>query len=81
MVSTRGSGSGPKAAALLTTPIAFIIKIGLAFALANVAYDAASGACSALRTSANTELFARWIAALAMIACFYYWAGRIRKMV
>lgn len=80
MVSTRGLGLGRKASLLFATPIAFIIKIGLAFALANVAFDAASGACSALRTSANTELFARWIAALAMIACFYYWAGRVRKM-
>ena len=79
MVSTRGSGLGTKAAALLHTQAAFIIKIGLAFALANVAYDFASGACSALRTSANTELFACWIAALVMTACFYYWVSGLEK--
>ena len=57
------------------------IKIGLAFALANVACDAASGACDGLGTSANTKLFMSWIAAVAIIACFYYWGGRVRKMV
>lgn len=79
MVSTRGSGLSAKAVVLLGKPVAFIIKIGLALALGGVAYDAASGTCSALQTSANTALFAKWIAAVAMIACFYYWGGWVKK--
>lgn len=80
MVSTRGSGLSAKAVVLLGKPAAFIIKIGLALALGGVAYDAAGGACSALQTSADTDLFASWIAALAMIACFYYWGGGVKKI-
>jgi len=81
MVSTRGLGLGWKASLLFATPIGFIIKIGLAFALANVACDAASGACDGMETSANTKLFTSWIAAVAMITCFYYWTGQVRKTV
>lgn len=80
MVSTRGSGLSAKTVVLLGKLAAFIIKIGLALALGGVAYDAARGACSALQTSANTALFASWIAALAMISCFYYWGGGIKKI-
>jgi len=80
MVSIRGSGLGRQTAILLGKPAAFIIKIGLAMALGGVAYDAARGACSALETSANTASSASWIAALAMVAYFYYWVAGIKKV-
>jgi transcriptional regulator with XRE-family HTH domain len=79
IVSTSGTGFR-QTAVLLGKPAAFIIKIGLALALGGVAYDAARGACSALETSANTASFASWIAALTMVAYFYYWARGIKKI-
>jgi transcriptional regulator with XRE-family HTH domain len=75
MGATHGSGKGLKASELLVKPTTFIIKIALALALAGVAYDAAGGASSALEVSDNTSLFAKWTAALAMMACFYNWLG------
>ena len=80
LVSTHGSGLGRQAAALLGKPAIFFVKTGLALTLGGVGYDAARGACSALETSANSSSFASWIAALSMVAYFYYWAGRSKKL-
>lgn len=80
VMSIRGSGLNIIATSIFRSMATFIIKLALALALGNVAFEATSGACDALETSSNTALLASWIAGLSMMVYTYYWAGEFKKL-